>query len=58
MCERRGGYRFWLGILREGDHLDDPGVDGRLIFAWIFEKLDLAWMGSIWLRIGIYGGLL
>ena len=22
---------FWCGNLREGDHLGDPGVDGRII---------------------------
>jgi hypothetical protein len=24
--------------LREGDHLEDPDVDGRVILYWIFEK--------------------
>jgi hypothetical protein len=28
---------FWLGRLREGDHLDDPGVDERITLKWIFE---------------------
>jgi hypothetical protein len=24
----------------EGDHLIDPGVDGRIILKWTFERLD------------------
>jgi hypothetical protein len=35
--ERRG---FWLVNLREGDHLEDPGVDGRIILEWIFRQWD------------------
>jgi len=48
---------FWWGNLRERDHLEDPGLDGRILFRWIFRKWDLgAWTGSIWLRIGKGGG--
>jgi len=29
---------FWWENLREGDHLENPGIDGRIIFRWIFRK--------------------
>ena len=38
-------------------HLEDPGVDGRIILSWIFRKWDVrVWTGSGWLRIGTGGG--
>jgi hypothetical protein len=48
-------YRALVGNLREGDHVKDPGVDGRIILRSIFKRLDSgggAKTGSIWLRIG------
>jgi hypothetical protein len=49
--------RFWWGNLRERDHLEDPGGDGRIILRWSFSKRHVrAWTGSMWLRIGIGGG--
>jgi len=55
MGERRGlwgrGVVFagvWWGNLREGDHLEDSGVDGRIIFRWIYRK----WVGGIdWIEL-------
>ena len=55
--ESRGVHRLWVGNLRERDHLEDPGVDGRLILRWILRKWDVrACTGSMWLRIGTGGG--
>jgi len=37
--ERGKAYTgVWCGNLREGDHVGDPGVDGRIILRWIFRK--------------------
>jgi hypothetical protein len=29
---------FWWGNLRERDHLENPGIDRRIILRWIFRK--------------------
>jgi len=29
---------FWLGDLGERDHLEDLGVDERILLKWIFKK--------------------
>jgi len=49
-----GGGNVW-----ERDHVEDPGVDARIILRWNFKKWDgLAWTGLIWLRTGTGGGQL
>jgi hypothetical protein len=42
---------------REGDHLEEPGVDGRIIMGLIFSKWDMgAWIRSICFRLRTGGG--
>jgi len=43
---------FWRGNPSERGHLEDPGIDERIILRWIFRKWDVGvWTGSNWLRI-------
>ena len=49
MAERSGTYRVWCGNLRKRDHLEEIGVDGRIILKWIFKNwdwIDLAQTGT------------
>jgi hypothetical protein len=32
--------RFWWKNLKGRDHLEEPGVDERIILKWILEKWD------------------
>jgi hypothetical protein len=48
----RVGRGFGWGNLNEGDHVKDPGVDGRIILKWMFETWDggVDWIGLVWDR--------
>ena len=40
-------YRVLVGKPEERDHLEEPGIDGRIILRWIFRKWDVGvWTGS------------
>ena len=43
MEDRRGAYMVLVQDLRERSHLEDLGIDGRIILKWIFKN----WDGSI-----------
>ena len=40
MGERGGAYSVVVGKHEGTDHLEDPGVDGRIIMKWIFRMWD------------------
>jgi len=59
MGEKRGAYRVWVEKTEGKNHLEDRGINGRIIFRWIFRKW--GWGGGVWtelirLRIGTGGG--
>ena len=57
MGERRGVYRVLVGKQKEKAHLEDPGLERRILFMWVFRKWDGdAWFGLIWIRIKTSGG--
>jgi hypothetical protein len=48
MGDRRDAYRDLVGNLKEGDHLDNPGIDGSIMLKWTFEK----WGGGMdWISL-------
>jgi hypothetical protein len=49
MSERKGAYRICLEKLREIEHLEDPGLDGRIVIRWIFQEV--GWRGRDWIDL-------
>jgi hypothetical protein len=47
--ERRGVYGVLMGTLRKRDYLGDPGINGRIIFKWIFRKWAVG--GMDWIEL-------
>jgi len=47
---------FWCRNLKERDHLEDTGLDRRIILKWVLKQ-GWVWTGLIWLRTGVNGNL-
>jgi hypothetical protein len=48
MKERRGACRVLVGKPAGRNHFEDPGLDGRIILKWMFEKWD---GGLYWINL-------
>jgi hypothetical protein len=40
MGEKRGAYKVLVGKSQKKDHLEDPGIEGRIILKCFFTKWD------------------
>jgi hypothetical protein len=51
MGEMRNSYKAYLKNLNRRDHLEDPGIGGRIILKWIMKQDARMHTRLIWLRI-------
>jgi hypothetical protein len=57
MGEIRGVYWVLVGKTEGKAHLEDLGIDGRIILRWIFRNWNVGeWSEMSWLRIVTGGG--
>jgi hypothetical protein len=56
--EMENPYKILTKNLKGRDHLEDLGVEGKIILEWILKRQrGMVWTGLIWLRTGGSGGL-
>jgi len=56
MWEKKCMSGFRLETQKRTDHVEDLGVDGRIILKGILKTWNLGvWIGFVWLRVGTWG---
>jgi hypothetical protein len=59
MGEKRNAYQFWGENLQERDHLQDIGIESRILLKLILNKWNgRMWNKLMWLKMEICFGLL